>query len=61
MCICYRPWYATVHRTQTANDGTGILIFMFVSPPSIISVSHSLNRKSDANGKIGENEVLDKA
>jgi hypothetical protein len=34
---------------------------MFVSPPSIISIPHPLNRKSDTNDKIGENEVLDKA
>ena len=65
--MCCRLSASDVHQLQAlvhdspAINGTWILIFMFVSPRSIISVSHSLNRKSDTNDKIGENEVLDKA
>jgi hypothetical protein len=52
--------WALVHDSPAINVAW-ILIFMFVSPRSIISVSHSLNRESNTNGKISENEVLDKA
>ena len=56
--------WASVHgslaHTNAEQRYFWILIFMLVSPRSIISVPHPLSRKSVTTDRIVENEILDK-